>query len=256
MPSPFPGMNPWLERSASWTSFHTNFIVGCQNHLAPLIRPKYFIDVETRLYLHNPPTDPWFLGRSDVAVLSESPRAPSESSTALVEAPIELIFPEPVDFEKVHYLAIRDRENQEVVTVIELLSRANKYAGEDREQYLHKRLEIMKSASHFVEIDLLRGGPQMPPPDLPTCDYCAIVSRVGQRPRLGVWSWRLREAIPKIPIPLRAPDADVLLDIKSVIDRLYDQSSLADRVYSGVPEPRLTPDDMAWAAQFLPSPTA
>lgn len=79
--------------------------------------------------------------------------------------------------ERQHAIAIRDRDDNGLVTVLELLSRSNKYAGPDREQYLGKRMLVLRSATHLVEIDLLRGGPRMPPPELPTCDYYALVSR-------------------------------------------------------------------------------
>jgi hypothetical protein len=95
----------------------------------------------------------------------------------------------------------------------------------------------------------------MPPDDLPTCDYCAIVSRVEERPRAGVWPWRVRDPLPKLPIPLRAPDADAWLDLKTVVDQVYDAGGYARYTYKGPPEPRLAPDDDAWAKGFLPAPS-
>ena len=153
MPSPFPGMNPYLERASVWESFHPNLISAAHFHIAAQVLPRYIVQVETRLYIHEPPAD--------------------------------RRFGDAVDTERVQYLVIRDREGRDLVTVIELLSAANKYAGPDREQYLGKRNEILRSRAPLVEIDLLRGGPRMPPDDLPTCDYCAVVSRVEERPRAG-----------------------------------------------------------------------
>ena len=66
------------------------------------------------------------------------------------------------DVERVRYLEVRDREGREVVTVIELLSPSNKRAGDDRESYLAKRRELLRSPAHLVEIDLLRGWTPMP----------------------------------------------------------------------------------------------
>jgi hypothetical protein len=67
-----------------------------------------------------------------------------------------------VDTEPLSFLEIRDRDSHELVTVVELLSPSNKYAGPDREQYLAKARILQRSPVHFVEIDLLRGGPRMP----------------------------------------------------------------------------------------------
>ncbi len=63
----------------------------------------------------------------------------------------------------------------------------------------------------------------------------------------------LRDSLPVIPIPLDATTADASIDLRSVLDRVYDEQGYADYVYSGLPEPQHTPDDAAWAAAFLPS---
>jgi hypothetical protein len=48
------------------------------------------------------------------------------------------------------------------VTTIELLSPSNKSNRADRDVYWNKVRRVLASRSHFVEIDLLRGGPRMP----------------------------------------------------------------------------------------------
>ncbi|MCE9560712.1 MAG: DUF4058 family protein [Planctomycetes bacterium] len=250
MPSPFPGMNPYLERATAWDSFHPEFIVHAKLHIAAQLRPEYVVRIENRVYIHEPHAESRFLGRTDAGIVR--PPSTNAGETATLAAPARVRILDSVDVQRVGYLTIRDRDGNDLITVIELLSPANKYAGPDREQYLGKRNELLRFRAHFVEIDLLRGGPRMPPAELPTCDYCAIVSRMEERPEAGVWPWRLRDTMPVLPIPLRAPDRDVTLDFKAVIDRLYDEGRYANYIYSGPPEPRLAPDDMTWAAQFLP----
>ena len=51
MASPFPGMDPYLEQPAFWSSFHTRFMVAIADELDSQIFPKYYVDVETRTYL-------------------------------------------------------------------------------------------------------------------------------------------------------------------------------------------------------------
>jgi hypothetical protein len=155
--------------------------------------------------------------------------------------------------ERLAFVEIRDRFDRRLTTVIELLGPTNKYAGPDREQYLAKRGQLLASGTHFVEIDLLRGGPRLPLEDLPECDYYVLVSRAEERPQAGVWPLRLRERLPVIPIPLRAPHADAQLDLQALLHRLYDAAGYEDDIYTGEPQPRLTPEDAAWANQFLPS---
>jgi hypothetical protein len=246
-------MNPYLERATAWESFHPALIVAAHLQIASQHPPDYVVRIENRVYIHEPPAERRVVGSSDLGVVRTP--GPSGARAATLEAPARVTILDAVDVQRVGFLTIRDRDGNDLVTVIELLSPTNKYAGPDREQYLSKRREILRSRAHFVEIDLLRGGPRMPPDELPTCDYCAIVSRVEERPQAGVWPWRIRDPIPLLPIPLRPTDADVRLDLKAAIDLMYDGGRYGNYIYSGPPEPRLAPDDAAWAAAFIPATT-
>jgi hypothetical protein len=135
-----------------------------------------------------------------------------------------------------------------------LLSPANKYMGPDREQYLAKRMELLNGPAHLVEIDLLRGGPPLPADDRPDCSYSILVSRFESRPDAAFWPVALRERLPVIPVPVRAPDSDARLDLQAVLDRIYDDAGYADYIYDGDPHPRLENGDAVWARQFLPRP--
>lgn len=70
MPSPFPGMNPYLERAFVWDSFHPSFILYCLRNLVSQVRPKYTVQIETRLYFHEPPADRRFFGVSDATIFA------------------------------------------------------------------------------------------------------------------------------------------------------------------------------------------
>jgi hypothetical protein len=151
---------------------------------------------------------------------------------------------------------IRNRESQEVVTVLELLSPWNKLASQDRRRYLAKRQRLLASPVHLVEIDLLRGrGARMPVRGLPPCDYCALVSRAAARPTVGLWPVRLADRLPVLPVPLRAPAADAKLDLQALVHQIYDAGGYADYLYRRPPRPRLTPEQLAWAQAFLPGGT-
>ena len=255
MPSPFPGMNPYLEQDDVWLDFHDSFIPVLRELIAPQVRPKYLVKLEERIYVHEVADEErYFLGRSDVSVAVGRSKASAgtSASAALLDAPQEGLLPAITDTERQSYIEIRDRDSRELITVVELLSPSNKKAGTDREQYLAKRRELLASSVHLVEIDLLRGGIRMPVEDLPDCDYCILVSRSEQRPRVGLWPIRLREPLPTIPIPLSAPDPDARVDLKQALDRVYDAAGYEDYIYDGKPRPPLHPDDAAWARQFLP----
>jgi hypothetical protein len=253
MPSPFPGMNPFLEQDRAWDDFHESFMPAARDAIAVQVRPHFIAKINEHPFIHELPEDPRrFVGRSDVSV-TRPPFAPAAaaSSAATVEAPARVRVP-AVDRERLSFIEIRDRDGWQLVTVIELLSPTNKYAGPDREQYLAKRRDLLDSAVHFVEIDLLRGGPRMPMEDLPACDYCVLVSRVETRPEAGVWPIRLREPLPPVPIPLRTPHADAQLDLQGLLHRIYDAAGYEDYIYLGQTQPQLNAEDMAWARQFVP----
>ena len=104
----------------------------------------------------------------------------------LLEAPAQVRLPS-VDRERLSRVEIRDRRDRELVTVLELLSPSNKYEGPDRGQFLAKRMELLNSPAHLVEIDLLREGPPLPADDRPKCSYSVLVSRAPARPIAEFW---------------------------------------------------------------------
>lgn len=256
MPSPFPGMNPFLEPMEIWLDFHQSMIPAIREALAEQVRPKYLVKIEERLYIHDQsedgePLPRRFIGRSDVSV-ADPMTVPSEGAASVViEAPVSGRVPMPADVERSGYIEIRDRQTRELVTVIELLSPTNKRRGPDREQFLAKRREVLLSPANYIEIDLLRGGPRLPVEDLPDCDYYALVSRAELRPEVGLWPLGLRDLLPTIPVPLRPSDGDAQIHLQELLHRVYDAAGYADYIYDSPPEPLLEPADAEWARSLL-----
>jgi hypothetical protein len=248
-------MNPYLEQERSWGDFHESFMPAARDAIAAQVRPHFIAKINEHLFIHELPEEQRrLLGRADVGV-TRSPGAPpvqEGAATATVAAPASVRLP-AVDVERLSFLEIRDRDNWQLVTVVELLSPANKNAGPDREQYLVKRRQLLASAVHLVEIDLLRGGVRMPMENLPECDYCVLVSRVEKRRDADAWPLRLRDPLPVVPIPLRPPHADARLDLQGLLHRIYDAAGYEDYIYRGPPQPRLSAEDAAWAQQFVPA---
>jgi len=230
MPSPFPGTNPYLEQTSCWETLHQSLAVAIVGELVPQLRPRYLVKLEQRLHIHEKSAEERrYFGRSVVGVADGSQRATTTTAGILATAthaaaPVYGLIPAAVEIEKQAYVEITDRERQRVVTSIEILSPTNKWDGEDREQYLVQRRAVLHSSLHLVEIDLLRGGPRMPTVDLPECDYCVLVSRAHERPRVELWPWRLRDEIPPTPIPVNPGDQDARLDLKPLLERLHDDS--------------------------------
>jgi hypothetical protein len=246
-------MNPYLEQPAVWKDFHHRFLPLAAEALGAQLLPRYYVKIGENPYIREPGEESRHLvGYGDLAVTSAAPGNGAQAATAVLEAPAEGLLPE-VEVESQAYLEVRDRDTHEVITVVELLSPSNKQTGADREQYLAKRNDLLRSAVHFVEIDLLRGGPRMPLRNLAPCAYCVVVSRAPRRPRAGVWPIQLRDPLPTIPVPVRLGEADATLDLQQLLHRLYDAAGYHLYIYAHEPTPRLGPEDAAWARQFVPA---
>jgi hypothetical protein len=246
-------MNPYLEQDDAWHDFHERFCPRIADALTPQVSPHYIVKIDENPYIHELPADQRrLLGRGDV-FLSRPLTSSAPVAVAEPHAPPTLVGLPAVDMEGLSFVEIRDRRSRELVTVLELLSPSNKEPGPDREQYLAKRMKLLRSATHFVEIDLLRGGPRLPFEDLPDCDYYVIVSRAEQRPEAGLWPLRLRDRLPEIRIPLRSPHEDARLDLQHVLNEIYDAAGYRHYIYEGEPEPHLSSEDQAWVAHLLTS---
>jgi hypothetical protein len=254
MPSPFPGMNPFLEQEDAWHDFHERFLPAVAEELGRQLVPDYIVKIDEHVYVHElPETARRFVGRADVAI-GTGPRAEgTREGVGLIEAPTTLELPE-VDTERLAFVEVRDRRTRELVAVIELLSPSNKRPGRDREQYQAKRAQLLAGNVHYVEIDLLRGGRPMPPEDRPPSAYSVMVSRAERRPRVEFWPIGLREPLPPIPVPVRHPDPDARLDLQQIVHRIYDAAGYHYYIYDGQPDPPLGPGDTAWADSLVPLP--
>jgi hypothetical protein len=201
MPSPFPGMNPYVEQDAFWHDLLLEFLPAIRECLVAQVRPKYIVMLDEHVYVHELPPEPRRLvGRADVS-LSAPPksRAKAAAGVAILEAPTQVHIPVQ-DVRRVPFLEVRDRLGRELITVLELLSPANKRAGAERAQYVAKRENLLKSAVHFVEIDLLRGGR----PDALGKSNQVRLLRSGQPGRGSSLGWVLAD--PVAPAPTHHPD--------------------------------------------------
>ncbi len=252
MPSPFPGMDPYLEAPAGWQEFHGRFINAMSDSLVPKVRPRYAVHIERYVYVAEVATGKESRIRPDVTI-SEI-REGSATFEAQPVTTTALLIPLP-ELEEVrhYYLEIREMTTQKVVTVIEMLSPFNKREGKGRDEYLNRRNEILLSDVHLVELDLLREGERLPMgKPLPSAHYYAIISRSYRRPTAEVYAWTVRQPLPTIPIPLKRGEPDVMLDLQSVFNAVYDRAGYDYRLpYEREPEVALSPEDWEWAKQKI-----
>ncbi len=151
-------------------------------------------------------------------------------------------------------MTIRNRQSQNVVTVIELLSPVNKTAGEGRNEYLVKRSNIFYTLAHLVEIDLLRGGQRLPTREsLAPADFYAFLCRTERLPQVEVYAWTLPDRMPVVPVPLSGDDPDVSLDLQAAFTTTYERAGYDYALdYRRPVEPTLDASAADWVRSLLP----
>ena len=252
MPSPFPGMDPYLEGSL-WTTVHFSLSAEIVRQLAPRLRPRYLVLPAERFVMETPEGVAITVGDiyPDVGVAKRGPAPPVEQAGAVTAAPLRIptVIPSPIPHVTIE---IRDVANRELVTAIELLSPTNK-RGEGKEEYLAKRRRILLSTAHLMEIDLLRRGQRVPMTEaLPAAPYFVFLSRAEQRPLTEIWPIALDDPLPAVPVPLLPGDDDVALRLQEAFDATYDLLGYDLAVdYREPPEVPLGSEAAAWAEKLL-----
>ena len=223
MPSPFPGMDPYFEHGARWPDLHQRLIAYASELLQPQLLPKYVARIDERIELK--PYGNEFI--PDVMVV-EPPRKLSENQVAYGS----LVADEPQtirvldDERRVPYIQVVSVESGDVVTLIEVLSPANKI-GRGRDQFLLNQDEILNTPVNLVEIDLLskptatyaRHFEVNAPEDW---RYIISVSRPRRRTSVEVYAVPLRDRLPRCKIPLLPEDDDAVLDLPAILSRCYE----------------------------------
>jgi hypothetical protein len=252
MPSPFPGMDPYLE-SWIWADFHATLITATRAQINAKLPRRYLANTELYVWREGPSeNERLLLGGPDIHAVEKSPAGTKGPPVATVVPPVTTILP-GVE-RKQRYVRIVDESGRRIVTVIEILSPSNKTAHESGEAYRYKREEYIASGVNLVEIDLLRAGVRPPlgdpAPSIP--DYYALVSRAWQRPQLDVWPFSVRDPLPHIPVPLDPEEPEVLLDMGAAFARAFEEGRYEEQVdYSKPPKPAFREPDATWARELL-----
>jgi|SRR5579871_1807441 len=164
-----------------------------------------------------------------------------------------------IDNHEVFLNIYRHGDRGRIITAIELLSPTNKAAyTEGWRQYRQKQRHILQSRTHFVEIDLLRGGTHtiaVAPEALLSegrWDYIVCLHRGGDPDSVEVRPRTIQERLPRFSVPLASGDPDLVLDLQAVLDRFYEEGHFLRRInYQQDPIPPLRSEDSAWADALL-----
>lgn len=264
MPSPFPGMDPWLEGPAIFPDLHDSFITYLREALNAVLPPPYFAAIANRVWIEG---DTGRAVQPDVDVLK--PAGPNGSAgpagggagVAVATDVRPVVVHVPREEWTEWLIEVRTESGGErLVTTVEILSRSNKSAGTvSRAEYRKKQQEMVERRVNVVEVDLLRGGTHatlVPPTAVVRAtggfDYHVCVYRPGRPEDFEVYPIRLPQRLPTVAVPLSSGTPDVSVSLQAVFDRCYDVGLYARRVrYDRPPEPPLAPEQQAWAEGIL-----
>ena len=258
--SPFPGMDPYLERR--WGNTHTKFVTYTADALNPRLPGDLTAEVEE--YVHIDDDDGLRRARKPDVYVIEDPLGPdvrfgsaeAAGGAAVASVPVVLLDPGPYTERPIHII---DDDGNRIVTAIEFLSPWNKRPGRGRDEYLRKRAELLDSPAHLIEVDLCRAGSWFDMTDPYTVlpeywtPYRVMVYRrtPGGGRAASLYPVRLSDRLPTIHVPLRPHDADVTLDVQAIVDEAYAKGAGRRLDYARDCTPPLTGGEATWADRLL-----
>ena len=221
MPSPFPGMDPYLEDEALWPVFQHQLVLSLYQVLLPGLVDRYRARVAQRHYV------------TEQALFTSIIREEHHED----------------------YVEVRQRQDGRLVTLVEVVSPANKLSAQGRTAYLDRRREARGGGASLVEIDLvLQGTPTLDysRDGLPDWAYAVTVTRSTKPEQFEIYTATLQKRLPRFRLPLAADDRDTVLDLHTAFGRAYDQGGFATRIdYKREPATRLADDDRKWLHDLL-----
>lgn len=221
MPSPFPGMDPYLEEEGLWPVFHHQLVLCLYQILTPGLVDRYRARIVQRSYI------------TEQALFTSVVREEHQEDC----------------------IEIRQRTDNKLVTLVDLVSPANKVSDAGRKAYLTTRTEARTGGANLVELDLvLQGQPTLEysRDGLPDWDYAVTVTRSTQPERYEIYTATLQKRLPRFRMPLAADDRDTVLDLHTAFTRCYDQGGFQGKInYQKDPATSLSDDDRRWLQELL-----
>jgi hypothetical protein len=221
MTNPFPGMNPYLEEASLWPTFHARAIACLYQMLGPGLAGKYGLQLQRRCYASEWPQ-----------VLDRQPSSMQED-----------------------YIEICEQGSDRLITLVDLVSPANKLTESGRRACLETRAAARARVANIVEIDLvLQGRPilEYSREGLPLWDYAVTVTRAPQHDRFEIYTATLEKRLPRFRLPLAAHERDMVVDLTTAVKRAFEQADFASWIdYRRDPPATLIPENRAWLDNLL-----
>ena len=234
MPSPFPGMDPYIEACGLWGDFHAKLIGELERSLAAVLPPRYVTRIHERTYIEW--TDPQEIQPQTVSIepdvslrfVGGEPESQA-GSVAMLTAPSSAVLMHAlveVEYRELFLEILELDPRRRLVTAIEVLSPTNKRPGTvGWQQYENKRHVFLRGHANLVEIDLLRGGRRRTMRERwPDGPYYVLAMKKEQAPECRVWPALIAAPLPEIAVPLAPPDDDLPLPLQPLIAAIYARS--------------------------------
>jgi hypothetical protein len=252
MPSPFPGMDPYLE-GYLWPDVHTALAHKIRQQLAPQIQPNYVARLEISVIEDEAFEAEIGVMYPDVEVVKVRPTLEPTGGAPVAgllptTAPLTITIPTV----RLVTIEIRDVAQNQLVTSIEIISPVNKREP-SLGRYRQKRERIRQAEVHLLEIDLLRRGSRVwEYANIPKVPYMVMLARAASN-TMEVWPLTLSEALPALPVPLRPPDEDAVFALSAALTEVYEEAyyHLSIDYQQDPPPPVLTTEERAWMKQLL-----
>ncbi len=216
-------MDPYLEDSRYWPTFHQQFISALGDALQPALSDKYRLRTGTRTY-H---TDQVLF----TSIIKEEHKEP--------------------------FLEIRLKSSSDkLVTLVELVSPTNRTQAEGRKRYELRRKDARAEGAHLVELELVLQGQTVLDADLTNVadrQYICCVTRAGRPVKHEIYGTVISKRLPRVRLPLIADERDLVLDVQALVNRVYDRCFEGNVDYSKDPGVPLSVEDHKWLEQVLTS---
>ena len=256
MPSPFPGMDPFLESQDYFPSLHSSMIIYLQEILQGRLPEGYYATSRERVWIDT--SRRWIEPDVQVGRTSKKPKKTPVAAAAVASLVKPVIVTIPHDEHVEPFLEILKKrgDKKRLVCTIEVLSLTNKMlGGKGQRLYRRKQREVLERKIHLVEIDLLRTGNHSTAVALDWAqeqtgefDYHVCVRRFNRFEEFEVYPILVQQSLPTIAVPLLPADGDISVDLQAIFRRAYEAGPYQRAIdYRTEPvEPPVTADQDEW----------
>ena len=221
MPTPLPGMNPYLEDAKHWPVFHKQMIAATYQVLLPGLVDRYRARIVGRSYT------------SELVLFTSVTRETHAEE----------------------WIEIRSRIDGRLITLVDVVSIANRTTAAGQKAYLATREEALNQRANVVEIDLVTQGKPpviMDRTKLPASHSTVSVTRGNHPDRHEIYTSTIQKRLPKFKLPLASDDRDTVYDLQQVYQRAYDLGgfeAVLQQPLALPPDVKLSAEDLTWLAE-------